>query len=58
VVDGVLVERSFRGGHTRIVVRADEASLEFEVDSTIPLPPVGSPIRLSLRSDAVMCLPA
>jgi ABC-type Fe3+/spermidine/putrescine transport system ATPase subunit len=57
VVDGVLVERSFRGGHTRIVVHADETNLEFEVDSTAPLPRIGSPIRLSLRPEAITCLP-
>ncbi len=56
-VSGVLAERSFRGGHTRVVVRANETTLEFEMDSTTSLPPVGSPIRLSLRPDAVTCLP-
>jgi len=56
-VNGVLAERSFRGRHTRVVVRANETTLEFEMDSTASLPPVGSPIRLSLRPDAVMCLP-
>jgi ABC-type Fe3+/spermidine/putrescine transport system ATPase subunit len=58
VVDGALVERSFRGGHTRIVVRANGTNLEFEMDSTTALPPVGSPIRLVLRPDAITCLPA
>jgi ABC-type Fe3+/spermidine/putrescine transport system ATPase subunit len=58
VVDGVLVERSFRGGHTRIVVRAEQTNLEFEMDSTAALPPAGSPVRLSLRPDAITCLPA
>jgi ABC-type Fe3+/spermidine/putrescine transport system ATPase subunit len=56
-VNGVLVERSFRGGHTRIVVHADGVNLEFEVDSTASLPPSGSPIRLSLRPEAITCLP-
>jgi hypothetical protein len=57
-VDGELVERSFRGGHTRIVVRANETLLEFEVDSTETLPPVGARIRLALRPEAITCLPA
>jgi len=58
VVDGVLIERSFRGGRTRIVVRANDLNLEFEMDSTAPLPPVGAPIRLALRPAAISCLPA
>ena len=57
-VEGILVERSFRGVQTRIVVRVNEIMLEFEMDSRTSLPPVGSPIRLALRPDAVMCLPA
>jgi hypothetical protein len=57
-VDGEIVERSFRGGHTRIVVRANETLLEFEVDSTETLPPVGARIRLALRPEAITCLPA
>ena len=57
-VEGILVERSFRGVQTRIVVRVNEIMLEFEMDSRASLPPVGSHIRLALRPDAVMCLPA
>jgi len=58
VIDAVLVERSFRGGRTRIVVRANDMNLEFEMDSAAPLPSVGSAIRLALRPDAITCLPA
>jgi len=57
LVEGILVERSFRGGHTRIVVRVNETRLEFEMDSTVSLPPLGSTIRLWLRSSAMTCLP-
>jgi ABC-type Fe3+/spermidine/putrescine transport system ATPase subunit len=56
-VEGILVERSFRGVQTRIVVRVNEITLEFEMDSRAPLPPVGASIRLALRPDAVTCLP-
>jgi ABC-type Fe3+/spermidine/putrescine transport system ATPase subunit len=56
-VEGLLVERSFRGVQTRIVVRVNEITLEFEMDSRASLPQVGSPIRLALCADAVMCLP-
>jgi hypothetical protein len=57
-VDGILEECSFRGGHTRIVVRVNETPLEFELDSNSALPAVGSAIRLSLRPEAIACLPA
>ena len=57
LVEGTLAERSFRGGHTRIVVHADETNLEFEMDSNVTLPPVGSAIQLSLRPEAITCLP-
>jgi ABC-type Fe3+/spermidine/putrescine transport system ATPase subunit len=57
-VDGILTERSFRGRHTRITVRANETNLEFELDSTATLPPIGSAIRLALRPDAINCVPA
>ena len=57
IVDGTLVERSFRGGHTRIVIRAERTILEFEMDSTAALPPLGSPVHLSLRPETVTCLP-
>jgi ABC-type Fe3+/spermidine/putrescine transport system ATPase subunit len=57
IVEGTLVARSFRGGYTRIVVRVGETDLEFEMDSTTPLPSAGSPIRLSLRPEAIACLP-
>jgi len=57
LVDGILVERSFRGEHTRMVVCVHETRLEFEIDSTVSLPPLGAAIRLWLRPDAIMCLP-
>ena len=58
MVDGVLIERSFRGGRTRIVARVGEIALELEMDSTASLPPVGAAIRFALRPDAISCLPA
>ena len=57
-VDGILEERSFRGGHTRIVVCVNEIPLEFEMDSALSLPSVGTVIRLWLRPSAITCLPA
>jgi len=58
LVQGTLTERSFRGGHTRIVVCVNEIHLEFEMDSAVSLPPIGSAIRLWLRPGAITCLPA
>lgn len=57
IVTGTLAEFSFRGRHTRIAVRVQEIVLDFEVDSTRPLPPAGAAIRLALRPDAISCLP-
>ena len=57
LVEGTLAECSFRGGHVRIVVCAGETNLEFEMDSSVTLPPVGSTIRLGLCPEAIACLP-
>lgn len=59
VVHGIVVERSFRGGHYRLATRhSDGPILEWEI--TTPdrdFPPVGQPITLCLRSDAMSFLP-
>jgi len=59
VITGHVVERSFRGGHYRLVSRhEDQIRLEWEI--TTPdqdLPQVGDAIRLALRSDAITFLP-
>ena len=60
VITGRVVERSFRGGHYRLVSTHDnQIRLEWEI--TTPdhdLPKVGEPIRLALRSDAITFLPS
>ncbi len=58
VIDAMLVESSFRGRHSRIVVRAGDTPLDFEIDSDVPLPPAGAHLRLALRPDAMTCLPS
>ena len=55
-VEGVIVEKSFRGGHTRSVIRAGEVDLVFEFNASADLPDIGEKIRLSLDSDSISIL--
>ncbi len=55
---GRVCERSFRGGHYRLVTE-HEHGIELEWEIATPdrdLPPLGEPIRLSLRPDAITFL--
>ena len=56
VLNGVFMERSFRGRQTRVSVRVNEALLEFEVDSALALPPVGTTATFSLLPERITCL--
>jgi ABC-type Fe3+/spermidine/putrescine transport system ATPase subunit len=58
VVEGTLVERSFRGGHARAVVRVRDVDLAFEFGATVALPEAGKPIRLSLDPNSISLLPS
>jgi ABC-type Fe3+/spermidine/putrescine transport system ATPase subunit len=53
---GVFMERSFRGRQTRVVVRVNQVTLEFEVDSALTLPPAGTTASFSLLPDRITCL--
>jgi len=55
-VEGVLVERSFRGGHTRAVVRIGDIDLAFEFGASTDLPETGETIRLALKPDSISLL--
>jgi ABC-type Fe3+/spermidine/putrescine transport system ATPase subunit len=52
VLQGILREVSFRGRYRRVVVRANEIDLVFEIDTPAPLLP-GHPVKVSLQSDAI-----
>jgi hypothetical protein len=56
VLSGVFMERSFRGRQTRIAVRANDILLEFEVDSALALPPMGTSASFSLAPERITCL--
>jgi ABC-type Fe3+/spermidine/putrescine transport system ATPase subunit len=56
ILSGVFLERSFRGRQTRVAVRVHSLTLEFEVDSALPLPEQGATARFSLRPDRITCL--
>jgi ABC-type Fe3+/spermidine/putrescine transport system ATPase subunit len=59
VIEGVLVERSFRGDHYRLLVRhAGGLEMAFVVEATATdLPQPGESIRLGLRKEAMTLLP-
>ena len=59
VIVGILMERSFRGGYYRLMIRhASGLHLSFTVQATgESLPPPGASICLSLRSEAISLLP-
>jgi ABC-type Fe3+/spermidine/putrescine transport system ATPase subunit len=59
VIEGTLVERSFRGDHYRLLVRhADGLEMAFTVEAmATDLPRPGEGIRLALRREAMTLLP-
>ena len=59
VIEGTLVERSFRGDHYRLLVRhADGLEMAFMVEAmAADLPQPGEGIRLALRKEAMTLLP-
>jgi ABC-type Fe3+/spermidine/putrescine transport system ATPase subunit len=58
VIEGILVERSFRGDHYRLLVRhADGLEMAFTVEAmATDLPQPGESIRLALRREAMTLL--
>ena len=59
VIEGTLVERSFRGDHYRLLVRhASGLEMAFTVEAmATDLPQPGEGIRLALRKEAMALLP-
>jgi len=55
-IEGVLVEQSFRGGHTLAIVRVGAVDLAFEFNASIPLPAPGRAIRLALDPHSISLL--
>jgi hypothetical protein len=55
---GQVIERSFRGGHARVVVRAGGTDLVFELSASMDQPAPGQPIRLTLNPEAITLLPS
>ena len=58
IVAGTLMERSFRGGTYRLVIRhASGLHLSFTIPASgVDLPDVGAPVSLPLRSEAISLL--
>jgi ABC-type Fe3+/spermidine/putrescine transport system ATPase subunit len=55
-IEGKMVEKSFRGGHIRSIVRVGEVDLGFEFNASAELPDIGEKIRLSLNPDSISVL--
>jgi ABC-type Fe3+/spermidine/putrescine transport system ATPase subunit len=57
-LEGMLVERSFRGSTCRIQVEIKGQRLSFDFPSSVDFPPTGTPLRLSLDPErAIQLLP-
>jgi ABC-type Fe3+/spermidine/putrescine transport system ATPase subunit len=50
---GVVCNVSFRGRTQRVIVRANDLDLEFDVEARTVLPPLGHPVKISLPADAI-----
>lgn len=58
IVEGSLTDRSFRGGHYRVVVKLMKGSeLSFTLAPDAPVPKLDAPVRLALRRQALTLLP-
>jgi ABC-type Fe3+/spermidine/putrescine transport system ATPase subunit len=56
LIQGQLIDSSFRGRYNRIVVRVNELELVFELDTYAALPAVGQQVRVALRPDSIVLL--
>ena len=56
VVDGILVDASFRGRYQRIVVRVNGLDLIFETEAHTTTPALHQPVRLALGVESIMVL--
>ncbi|MFQ5594580.1 MAG: ABC transporter ATP-binding protein [Anaerolineae bacterium] len=57
IVEGIITDRSYRGGHYRVAVKlAQGPELSFELATDVPIPKRNAPIRLSLRRQALALL--
>ncbi len=53
VLHGVLREVSFRGRYRRVILRANDRNLEFEVEASLAELRSGQPVKVSLPSSAI-----
>ncbi len=56
-LEGVMLEKSFRGNRNRVSVRVGNAELVIALEAGQPLPAVGARLRLRLSPHAVIVLP-
>ena len=58
VIEGELIEVSFRGRYQRVVVRVNEIELVFELEARSAPGLIGQRVRVSLTSESLRVLPA
>jgi ABC-type Fe3+/spermidine/putrescine transport system ATPase subunit len=56
VIEGELIEVSFRGRYQRVVVRVNEIDLVFELEARSAPGTIGQRVRVSLQPDALLIL--
>ena len=56
VLDGTLIEASFRGRYNRVVVRVNNVELVFELGEHTKIPPKDQHVRVALRDDSIVVL--
>ena len=56
LVEGTLIDASFRGRYQRLVVRVNDVDLVFEVEARSGMPAIGQRVRLALRDESIVVL--
>lgn len=56
LIEGTLIDASFRGRYQRLVVRVNDVDLVFEVEARSSMPAIGQRVRLALRDESIIVL--
>ncbi len=56
VIEGELIDVSFRGRYQRLAVRVNEVDLVFEIETRSGTPAIGQHVRAALRGDSIVVL--
>jgi ABC-type Fe3+/spermidine/putrescine transport system ATPase subunit len=56
LIDGTLIDASFRGRYNRVTVQTNDVTLVFELDAQSALPAIGDRVRIALNSNSIVVL--